>query len=121
MVSAVKNWTRIVVAVSTVAVLAGGCSSKQAQSKPAVTVADVTACHDFGNQLIIHGSTTAKDQIIAVAHQVGLATHPNLRREAAALLAAATSENSADEKVAAENIAKTCYSLGLVSRTGQPT
>ncbi|HEY7916089.1 MAG TPA: hypothetical protein VIC86_03835 [Acidimicrobiales bacterium] len=119
--SAVKNWAKLVVAASTVAVLAGGCSSTQAESKPAVTASDVTACHTFGNQLIIHGSTTTKDQIIVVAHEVGLASHPNLRREADALLAAATSGTAADEQSAAENIAKTCYSLGLVSRTGQPT
>jgi hypothetical protein len=119
MVSAVKNWTRIVVAASIVAVLAGGCSSKQAESKPAVTASDVTACHDFGNQLIIHGSTTSKDQIIVVAREMGLASNPNLRREGEALLAAAMS--GTDEQSAADNIAKTCYSLGLVSRTGQPT
>jgi len=121
MVSAVKNWTKIVVAASTVAVLAGGCSSKQAESKPVVASSDVTACHDFGDQLIIHSSTSSKDQIVAVAHELGLASHPNLRREGAALLAAATAGNTAGVESTAQSIAKTCYGLGLVSRTGQPT
>jgi len=119
MVSAVKNWTKIVVAASTVAVLAGGCSSKQAV--PVVPASDVTACHDFGNQLIIHSSTSSKDQLTAVAHEMGLASNPDLRREGATLLAAVMSGNSASVQSATESLAKTCYGLGLVSRTGQPT
>jgi len=121
MVSAVKNWTKIIVAASTVALLAGGCSSKQAESKPAVSASDTTACHDFGNQLIIHSSTSSKDQLTAVAQEMGLASNPELRREGAALMAAVTSGKASSVESATQSLAKTCYSLGLVSRTGQPT
>jgi len=121
MVSAVKNWAKIVVAASTVAVLAGGCSSTQAESKPAVTASDVAACHNFGNQMIIHGSTTSKNEVIVVARQLGHSSYPNLRSQADALQAAVTSGSATAVQSAAEDIAKTCYGLGLITRTGQPT
>jgi hypothetical protein len=118
-VHAVRAPAKLAVSAFIVALLAGGCSSSQA--KPSVTSADVTACHDFGNEVIIHGATTTSAERVQVMDEMGLTNKPTLRSEANAMKAAIAAENPSRQLSAAKKIAKVCYALGLVGKTGQPT
>jgi hypothetical protein len=106
---------------SLVALLVAGCSSNQAAPKPSVTSAEVTACHDFGNEVIIHGATTTPAERLQLMNEVAVAQNDNLRKQANAMKAAIEAKNGGAELSAAQNIAHICYALGLLSKTGQPT
>ncbi len=103
------------------ALLVGGCSSNQAAPKPAATSSEVTACHDFGNQWIVHGSTTTSAQRAQLMDEMASAGNANLRKQANAAKAAIASKDAAAELTAADSISRICYSLGLLSKTGKPT
>jgi hypothetical protein len=120
-VQAVKIPAKLAVSAAIAALFVGGCTSNQAAPRPSVTSADITACHDFGNQVIIHGSTTTPAERVQLMDEVEMAQDANLRREASAMKAAILAQNANAELSAAQSIARTCYALGLVSRTGQPT
>jgi urocanate hydratase len=115
------NTTKLAMTASIVALLVAGCSSNQAAPKPSVTSADVTACHDFGNEVIVHGATTTQAERLRLMDEVALAQNANLRRQANAMKAAIAAQNGSAELSAADSIARTCYALGLVSKSGQPT
>jgi hypothetical protein len=120
-VQAVRNPAKLAMTASVLALLVAGCSSNQAAPKPSVTSADVSACHDFGNEIIIHGATTTSADRLRVLDEVALAQNESLRREANAMRAAIAAKNGNADLSAAQSIARTCYSLGLLSKTGQPT
>lgn len=117
----VKNAAKLAVGATLVALLAAGCSSNQAGPKASATSSDVSACHKFGNEVIMHGPTTTPQERIQLLDQMELAHNANLRNEARAMKAAIEAQKGGAQLSAAQNIARICYDLGLVSRTGQPT
>ena len=46
---------------------------------------------------------------------------PDLRREATALKAAIAAQDGNAERSSAQSMARTCYELGLITKSGQPT
>lgn len=112
---------KVAVGGLTLVLLAGGCSSNQAASKASVTGADVAACHAFGDQWIVRGSTTTPAERIQLLGEVERADNADLRREGAALKAAVVGQQRDAERTIAQTLSRTCYGLGLISQSGQPT
>ncbi len=115
-----KNAAKLAVGATVVVSLTAGCSSNQAVPKASVSSTDVSACHNFGNEVIVHGPTTTPKERVQLMDQMELAQNAGLRKEAKAMKAAIEAGNGTAQLSAAQNIARICYDLGLVSRTGQP-
>jgi hypothetical protein len=118
----VKLILKLVLGISAVGLLAAGCSSNQAAPpKASVTSAVTTACHDFGNQIIVHGSTTGPAQRIQLATEIANAQNKQLTKQANAMKAAIAAQDGSATQKASQNIARICYNLGLLNKNGQPT
>ncbi len=116
-----RKLTKLAALGSLIALLAGGCADNQAAPKPSVTTADITACHDVSDKIILHGSTTSSAELKSLMGEVGLSSNHALRNEAHAMEAAIAAQNANLERSIARRLAATCYELGLTNRSGQPT
>lgn len=117
---------KVLVALLAVVALVGfGCGNSTNSSEHDTTTtgtpADTLACHDFGTEAIQHGSSTSSQAIEELFAEIESATNPELRNDATSLRNAITNGGTASAKRAIEDIAQTCYRLGLISKTGAPT
>ena len=110
-----------IIGLAAVALLATACtngSTLAAAPKDAVP-ADVQACHDFGSQIIQHGSTISDQAILNVVMELENASNPNLRREATNLRGVINGDPATRLKYE-DQLASTCFKLHLLNGSGAP-
>lgn len=117
-------WKVATALLAVLALVGCGCGTNTNGSEPDTTTtatpADTLACHDFGTEAIQHGSSTSSQAVEELFAEIESATNPALRKDAASLRGAIASGNTTVAKSSIEDIAQTCYHLGLISKTGTP-
>ena len=114
-------WKSVMIGLAAVALLATGCtnSSTQTTTPKDVVPADVQACHDFGSQVIHHGSTISDQAILNVVTELENTSNSNLRKEASNLRGAINGDPATRLKYE-DQLASTCYKLHLLNSSGAP-